>query len=87
MVDPGGRYFTWWATVRELQDGKSVSRGAGAPRTFPVKRDKPGVADFYMREIVQLNDVSGRYAYGEVVQLGRFLTEIPHAPELTLMVK
>ena len=87
MVDPGGRSFTWWATVYSLQDGKRVSGGAGAPRTFPVKRDESGRADFYLGEIVHLNDVSGRHAYGEVVQLGRFLTEIPHAPELTLTVK
>ena len=87
MVDPGGRSFTWWATVYQLQDGKHASGGAGAPQTFPVKRDKPGRAGFYMWEIVQLNDVSGQHAYGEVVQLGRFLTEIPHAPELTLVVK
>lgn len=87
MVDPGGRSFTWWATVYKLQDGKRVSGGAGAPQTFPVARDKSGHVDLYIREIVQLNDVSGRHAYGEVVQLGCFLMEIPHAPELTLTVK
>jgi len=87
MVDPGGRSFTWWATVYKLQDGKHVSGGVGAPQTFPVKRDKPGHVDLYLGDIVHLNDVNGRHEYGEVVQLGRFLTEIPHAPELTLIVK
>jgi len=87
MVDPGGRSFTWWATVHQLQDGKHASGGAGSPETFPVKRDKPGRAGFYMWEIIQLNDVSGRHAYGEVIQLGQFVTDVPHAPELTLVVK
>jgi hypothetical protein len=87
MVDPGGRSFTWWATVYKLQDGKRVSGGAGTPRTFPVKRDKKGHVDLYIQEIVQLNDVSGQHAYGEVIQLGHFVTDIPHAPELTLVVK
>jgi hypothetical protein len=88
MVDPGAPHsFTWWATVQKLQDGKHASGGAGTPRTFPVKRDEPGRAGLYLGDIVHLNDVSGRHAYGELVQLGHFLTEIPHAPELTLMVK
>ncbi len=87
MVDPGNRTFTWWATHHTLQDGKHVSGGAGTPRSFPVKRDKEGHVDLYIQEIVHLNDVSGRHVYGELVQLGHFLTEIPHAPELTLTVK